>query len=97
MSKNLESIDPDVEKDKKEDLLKLQKPLTPQPETKITHSNPKPVIIKSPAPETKKVEKVEAAVKKGGNSGPSTSKTAGSAVNNTIGERNQQNSKEKDC
>jgi hypothetical protein len=41
--KEPETIDPDVEKAKKQDLLKLQKPLTAQPQIKAMVPSPKPI------------------------------------------------------
>lgn len=82
--KTQEPVEPDVEKAKKEDLKKLQRTYTMQPE-------PQPVrtpATKPPAAEVKKETKRE---------GVATGKSSGSATNNTVGERNQKNAKEKDC
>ncbi len=88
--KQKDSVLPDVEKAKREDLQKLQtSPFTatasPKQENKQQPSTP--VTNKSPnvekKPEPRKAEVVY--------------KTPGATTNNKIQERNQKNAKEKDC
>jgi hypothetical protein len=85
-----ESVLPDVEKAKREDLQKLQtSPFTtasPKQDTKQQPSTP--VTNKSPNLEKKQEPPRKAGV---------VYKTPGATTNNTIGERNQKNAKEKDC
>lgn len=86
-----DSVLPDVEKAKREDLQKLQKspfsepPLTSSP--KQDNKNPSNGPARSPAlekkPEPRKTEVVY--------------KTTGATSNNKIVDRNQKNAKEKDC
>lgn len=90
-SKQKESVLPDVEKAKREDLQKLQtspfnNTASPKQETKQQPSTP--VTNKSPTVE----KKPEAARKP-----EVVYKTPGSTTNNKIAERNQKNAKEKDC
>lgn len=89
-NKQKESVLPDVEKAKREDLQKLQtspfnntaspKQENKQPSTPVTNKSP---TVEKKAEPARKPEVVY--------------KTPGSTTNNKIAERNQKNAKEKDC